>query len=146
MKGKSDSKCIPICCYCIMIVFAFFTPQLHLSVFSVHKLKSLPLFCNFHSFSAVLGQSQMNAKIDTKTKNYHRNFNSLLIISKQLRDDWSLLKWSVGECSREEDSELSWSPPHSTPTRGVEEGDNRAKWAKNDIDPNFFLKFWLILK
>ena len=75
-------------CFCMFSI----TPQHHLSVFSVHKLKSLPLFCNFHSFSAVLGQSQMHAKIDTKTKNYHRNFNSLLIISKQLRDDWSLLK------------------------------------------------------
>ena len=51
-------------CFCMFSI----TPQHHLSVFSVHKLKFLPLFCNFHSFSAVLGQSQMHAKIDTKTK------------------------------------------------------------------------------
>ena len=28
----------------------------------------------------------------------------------------------------------------------LEEGDNQAKWAKNDIEPNYFLKFGLVLK
>ena len=60
------SEMLLLCCDCFCM-FSI-TPQHHLSVFSVHKLKSLPLFCNFHSFSAVLGQSQMHAKIDTKTK------------------------------------------------------------------------------
>ena len=48
------------------------------------------------------------------------------------------LKWSVGGWSavkRTQNFHDHLHTPHP-----LEEGDNQAKWAKNDSDPNYFLK------
>ena len=55
---------------CIMIVFACFQslPNIICQSSQFTNLNLCHYFAIFHSFSAVLGRSQMHAKIDTKTK------------------------------------------------------------------------------
>ena len=116
--------------YVVIVLWLFlhlFNPQHHLSFFATILQFSLIFSC-----PRSISDARKDRHKDKDGLNNHRNFNYLLIISKQLRDDWSLLKWSVCECSPEKDSEFSLSLQHSTP--------------QNDIDPNYFLKFWLILK